>query len=62
MDRFREREFVRDPAADALDSLLCAAQAAQAYTNRDENYGVPPERDPDEGWILDPELLVNGGT
>jgi len=47
----------RDPSADALDSLLCAVQAAWAYTQRDDNYGVPPECDPDEGWILDPALL-----
>jgi predicted RNase H-like nuclease len=62
MDRSREREPVRDPAADALDSLLCAVQAAWAYTKSDENYGVPPDRNPDEGWILDPKLLVNGRT
>ncbi len=55
-DHWRE-EFVRDPSADALDSLLCAVQAAWAYVRRDENYGVPPECDPDEGWILDPALL-----
>ena len=54
--RWRE-EFVGDPSADALDSLLCAVQAAWAYEKRDENYGVPPECDPDEGWILDPALL-----
>ncbi len=51
-------EFVREPSADALDSLLCAIQAAWAYTKRNENYGVPPECDPDEGWILDPALLT----
>jgi hypothetical protein len=51
-------EFARDPSADALDSLLCAVQAAWAYLNRDEDYGVPPECDPDEGWILDPALLA----
>jgi hypothetical protein len=55
-DHWRE-EFVRDPSADALDSLLCAVQAAWAYIRRDENYGVPSECDPDEGWILDPALL-----
>jgi hypothetical protein len=55
-DHWRE-EFVRDPSADALDSLLCAVQAAWAYVRRDENYGVPSECDPDEGWILDPALL-----
>ena len=54
--RWRE-EFISDPSADALDSLLCAVQAAWAYEKRDENYGVPPECDPDEGWILDPALL-----
>jgi len=60
MDFSWEREFVRDPAADALDSLLCAVQAAWACTRVDEGYGVPPECDPNEGWILDPALLVNG--
>ncbi len=59
MDRTWEREFVRDPAADALDSLLCAVQAAWGYTRGDEGYGVPPECDPNEGWILDPGLLAN---
>jgi len=54
--RWRE-EFVQDPSADALDSLLCAVQAAWAHKKRDEGYGVPPECDPDEGWILDPALL-----
>jgi hypothetical protein len=57
-DHWRE-EFVRDASADALDSLLCAVQAAWAYTRKDENYGIPPECDPDEGWILDPELLTD---
>ena len=51
--------FVEEPAADALDSLLCAVQAAWAYTKRDENWGVPPECDRDEGWILDPTLLAD---
>ena len=58
MDGAWREEFVRDPSADALDSLLCAVQAAWAYLKRDENYGVPPECDPEEGWILDPALLA----
>jgi hypothetical protein len=58
MDARWRDEFVQDPSADALDSLLCAVQAAWAYEKRDEGYGVPPECDPDEGWILDPALLV----
>jgi hypothetical protein len=57
---WRER-FVREPAADALDSLLCAVQAAWAYTKKDEGWGVSKECDRDEGWILDPQLLVDEG-
>ena len=49
--------FVQEPGADALDSLLCAVQAAWSYTRRDEKWGVPPECDVDEGWILDPALI-----
>ncbi len=59
-DGLRE-ELLRDPMADALDSVLCAVQAAWAYTKRDEGWGVPPECDRDEGWILDPQLLVRSG-
>jgi hypothetical protein len=58
MDGSWREEFTRDPSADGLDSLLCAVQAAWAYSRRDGDYGVPPECDPDEGWILDPALLV----
>ena len=56
-DHWRE-EFVADPSADALDSLLCAVQAAWAYLERDESFGVPPECDTDEGWIVDSALLT----
>jgi hypothetical protein len=57
MDSAWNEEFVVDPSADALDSLLCAVQAAWAYSRRDDDYGVPPECDTDEGWIVDPALL-----
>ena len=57
MDARWRDEFVQDPSADALDSLLCAVQAGWAYEKRDEGYGVPMECDLDEGWILDPALL-----
>ena len=43
-----------DPTGDELDALLCAIQAAWAYTKRDENYGMPEGTDPLEGWIADP--------
>jgi hypothetical protein len=55
--RWRE-EYASDSSADALDSLLCAVQAAWAYRERDRGYGVPPECDPNEGWIVDPALLA----
>lgn len=55
-DAWRGR-LIREPAADTLDSLLCAVQAAWAYTRRDLDYGVPCACDPREGWILDPLLL-----
>ena len=57
MDARWRDEFVQDPSADALDSLLCAVQAGWAYEKRDEGYGVPTECDLDEGWMLDPALL-----
>ena len=56
---WKER-FVREPGADALDSLLCAVQAAWAHTRQELDYGVPAECDPLEGWILDPALLHKG--
>lgn len=53
---WRDR-FIEEPGADALDSLLCAVQAAWAYTRRESDYGIPTECDSLEGWILDPALL-----
>ena len=44
-----------------IDSVLCAVQAAWAYTKKNESWGVPEECDRDEGWILDPQLLAKDG-
>lgn len=41
-----------DPSGDTLDAVLCAVQAAWASTQ--PGYGIPPEIDPREGWIVDP--------
>ena len=49
MDEARREELTRGPMADALDSVLCAVQAAWAYTKRGEKWGVPRECDRDEG-------------
>lgn len=48
-------DLAGDPSADSLDALLCAIQAAWAYLQRDDGYSIPPNCDPDEGWIVDPE-------
>ncbi len=50
-------QCVKDHTGDMLDSVLCAAQAAWAYTQRARNYGIPEHVDPLEGWICDPETL-----
>jgi hypothetical protein len=46
-----------DPAGDHLDALLCAIQAAWAWDNRANRFGVPTTADPLEGWIADPTLF-----
>lgn len=43
-----------DPSGDELDALLCAIQAAWAWTQRVSCYGAPATVDPIEGWIADP--------
>jgi Protein of unknown function (DUF429) len=45
-----------DPSGDQLDALLCAIQAAWAWTLRGERYGAPKDADALEGWIADPTL------
>lgn len=48
---------VREPTGDRLDAVLCAIQAAWAYSRREVGWGIPSECDPDEGWIVDSALL-----
>lgn len=56
-----------DPSGDTLDALLCAIQAAWAWTQQAHDDGLPtapgspgpiqtPVGDPLEGWIADPHL------
>lgn len=47
-----------DPGADHLDALLCAIQAAWAWTKRKENFGAPNTVDPLEGWNADPTIRL----
>lgn len=48
--------IVDDPSGDELDALLCAVQAAWAWSKRDANFGIPETANPIEGWIVDQSL------
>ena len=48
-----------DPGGDQLDALLCAIQAAWAWTMRGERYGAAQDTDALEGWIADPTLAAS---
>lgn len=43
--------LTQDATGDRLDAVFCAMQAAWAWQRREDNYGLPPEVDPVEGWI-----------
>ncbi|MBN9593719.1 MAG: DUF429 domain-containing protein [Afipia sp.] len=43
-----------DPTGDQLDALLCAVQAAWAWSMRRSGFGAPHDTDALEGWIADP--------
>jgi hypothetical protein len=51
-------ELAEDPGGDQLDALLCAVQAAWAWTLRRQGFGAPPDADPLEGWIAHPGLTA----
>jgi len=47
--------LVADASGDTLDAVLCMVQAAWAAQRHDQGdalYGLPPDLDPLEGWIL----------
>ena len=47
--------LVDDAKGDALDAVLCLLQAAwaqQRHSDGDPFYGLPPNMDPLEGWIV----------
>ena len=52
-DRFWD-QCISDPGADLLDAVLCCVQAAWAYSQRGNGYGIPSDADRLEGWIIDP--------
>jgi hypothetical protein len=51
-DRKLKSEILADGSGDLLDAVICATQAAWAWTRRRSNYGLPADAPPGEGWIL----------
>jgi hypothetical protein len=49
-------DLAEDPSGDRFDALLCAIQAAWAWTRRDQWFGLPERVDPLEGWIAEPHV------
>jgi hypothetical protein len=48
-----QRDALADDASgDALDAVLCLMQAAWAHAQGAPHYGLPPQMDPLEGWIV----------
>jgi hypothetical protein len=52
--------LANDPSGDEIDALLCAVQAAYAWKHRKQNYGMPNDVDPLEGWIAGPTQILSG--
>ena len=50
--------MIDDWAGDVLDSVLCAVQGAYAARRQGENFGIPADADPLEGWIIGSELAL----
>ncbi|MBI2772068.1 MAG: DUF429 domain-containing protein [Burkholderiales bacterium] len=44
--------LVEDASGDSLDAVLCLVQAAWAALQGGPLYGMPPQLDPLEGWII----------
>jgi hypothetical protein len=48
-----QRDALADDASgDSLDAAMCLVQAAWAERQGPPNWGLPPQVDPLEGWIL----------
>jgi hypothetical protein len=50
------RELLADKSGDKIDAVLCLVQAA--WATRQEDYGVPADADPVEGWIVAADLYA----
>ena len=57
LNQMLANKLIEEPMGDELDAVLCAIQAAWAYTEHGHNYGIPPNCDTVEGWIVAPVML-----
>jgi len=46
----QHERLVEDASGDSLDAVLCLMQAA--WASERSGYGLPPDIDPLEGWIV----------
>jgi hypothetical protein len=46
------QELIEDAGGDRLDAVLCLLQAVWAAREGPPSYGLPPDLDPLEGWIV----------
>jgi len=46
------KQLIDDASGDALDAVLCAAQAAWGWQRRRRNFGLPDRIESCEGWIV----------
>ena len=47
-----EQQMIEDGAGDNLDAVICAIQASWGQQQGAPGYGLPPNVDPLEGWIV----------
>ena len=52
VDSALEGAMLRDGSGDLLDAAICAVQAHWGWLRAHENYGLPADLDPLEGWIV----------
>jgi hypothetical protein len=52
LEKRLEGAILRDGTADLLDAVLCAIQAHWGWLRAAQNYGLPAQIDPLEGWIV----------
>lgn len=50
-------QALEDASGDSLDALLAMLQAASAWMRCEQGFGLPPDFDPLEGWIMSVEPL-----